>query len=106
LEEDVPERVAPAALGFPQRREFHRVQAVWCYAEHLRKPVFLLRRYSIHAEYHVGVQQRLCRKSFSLGKSSAKAFPGDAIFEKFEFKMNFKLKINVKQDRTNFISIH
>jgi hypothetical protein len=29
----------------------------------------------------------------------------DVILKKFEFKMNFKLKINVKQDRTNFRSI-
>jgi hypothetical protein len=57
LEEDVP-----AVFGFPQKRQFPGEQTVWCllwryskYAEHLRKPVFLLRRYSIHAEHHVGV---------------------------------------------------
>jgi hypothetical protein len=68
LEEGVPERVALAVCGIPQRREFPREQAVWCllrrylkYAEHLRKPVFLLRRYSIHPEHHMGVL--LCGKS-------------------------------------------
>jgi hypothetical protein len=47
LEEGVPERVAPAVYGFPQRREFPGVQTVWCllrqyskYAERLRKPFF------------------------------------------------------------------
>jgi hypothetical protein len=62
LEEGVPERVAPAVFGFPQRKEFPREQTFWCllwpylkYAEHLRKPVFFLRRYSIHADHHVGV---------------------------------------------------
>jgi hypothetical protein len=62
LEEGVPERVARAVFGFPRRREFPREQTVWCllrryskFSEHLRKPVFLLRRYSIHAEHHVGV---------------------------------------------------
>jgi hypothetical protein len=33
------------------------------YAEHLRKPVFLLRRYSFHTEHHMGVL--LCGKSSS-----------------------------------------
>jgi hypothetical protein len=62
LEEGVPERVAPAVFGFPQRREFPGEQTVWRllrryskYAEHLRKPVFLLWGYSIRAEHHVGV---------------------------------------------------
>jgi hypothetical protein len=62
MEEGVPERVAPAVFGFPQSREFPGEQTVWCllrryskYAEHLRKPFFLLRRYSIHVEHHVGV---------------------------------------------------
>jgi hypothetical protein len=67
LEEGVPERVAPAVFGFPQRRGFPGEQNVWClqrnskYVEHLRKPVFLLQRYSIHAE-HQGIL--LCGKSF------------------------------------------
>jgi hypothetical protein len=46
----------------PQRREFPGEETVWFllqwylkYAEHLRKPVFLLRRYFIHTEHHVGV---------------------------------------------------
>jgi hypothetical protein len=70
LEEGVLERVAPAVFGFPQRREFPGEETVWCllrryskYAEHLRKPVSLLRRYSIHAKHHVGVL--LCGKSSS-----------------------------------------
>jgi hypothetical protein len=49
LEEGVLERVAPAVFGFPQRREFPGEQTFWCllrryskYAEHLRKPNFLL----------------------------------------------------------------
>jgi hypothetical protein len=47
LEEGVPERVAPAAFGFLQRREFPGEQTVWFflgwyskYAEHLRKLFF------------------------------------------------------------------
>jgi hypothetical protein len=53
LEEGVPERVAPAVFRFLQRREFPGEQTVWCllwrylkYAEHLRKPVFLLWQFS------------------------------------------------------------
>jgi hypothetical protein len=66
LEEGVPERVAPAIFGFQQRREFLGEQTVWFllqryskYAEHLRKPVVLLRRYSIHTEHHVGVLREI-----------------------------------------------
>jgi hypothetical protein len=62
LEEGVPERIAQSVFGFPQRREFYEEQTVWCllcryskYAEHLRKPGFLLRWFSIHAEHHVSV---------------------------------------------------
>jgi hypothetical protein len=47
LEEGIPERVAPAVFGIPQRREFPGEQSVWFllqryskYAEHPRKPVF------------------------------------------------------------------
>jgi hypothetical protein len=58
LEEGVPERVAPAVFGFPQRREFPGEHTVWCLLEMCRTPQetgFLLRRYSIHAEHFVGV---------------------------------------------------
>jgi hypothetical protein len=86
LEEDVPQRDAPAVFGTPQRREFPGKQTVrfllWRYlkyAEHLRKPVFLLRRYSIHAEHHVGVL--LCRKSSSKRKSRAKVHTDGRHFE-------------------------
>jgi hypothetical protein len=41
LEEGVPERVAPAVIEFPQRKEFPGEKTVWC----------LLRRYSKYAEY-------------------------------------------------------
>jgi hypothetical protein len=64
LEEGVPERVALAVFGFPQRREFPGEQTVW----------FLLRRGGIQktqstsgnrffAPHHVGVL--LCEKSSS-----------------------------------------
>jgi hypothetical protein len=43
LEEDVPQRVAPAVFGTPQRRESPGEQMVR----------FLLRRYSKYAEHHV-----------------------------------------------------
>jgi hypothetical protein len=42
LEEDVPQRVALAVFGIPQRREFPEEQTV----------KFLLRRYSKYAEHH------------------------------------------------------
>jgi hypothetical protein len=68
--EGVPERDARAVFGFPQKREFPREQTVWSllrlylkYAEYLRKLVFWLQRYSIHAEPHMGVL--LCGKSSS-----------------------------------------
>jgi hypothetical protein len=87
------------------------------YAEHLRK--------NIPAEHHVGVDQLLfCSfyfpqikieyrrsKNCSAGNPPPRGNPGikrtrtDAILKKFEFKKNFKLKINVKRDRTNFRSI-
>jgi hypothetical protein len=96
------------------------------YAEHLRKQVFLLRRYSIHAKPHVGVDQLLScsfyfqhskieyrwSKNCSAGNSPPRGNPGlkhtqmDAILKKIEFKMNFGLKINIMWDRTNFRSIH
>jgi hypothetical protein len=86
LEEDVPQRVALAVCGTPQRGEFPREQTVRFllrryskYAEHHRKPVFLLRRYSIHAEHHVGVL--LCGKSSSKRKSWAKVHPDGRHFE-------------------------
>jgi hypothetical protein len=43
LEEDVPQRVAPAVFGTPQRREFPGEQTVR----------FLLRQYSKYAEHHM-----------------------------------------------------
>jgi hypothetical protein len=39
------------------------------------------------------------------GNSGLQRTRTDAILKKFDFKMNFKLKINIKWDRTNFISI-
>jgi hypothetical protein len=69
LEEDVPQRVAPAVFGTPQRREFPGEQTVR----------FLLLRYSIHAEHHVGVL--LCGKSSSKRKSRAKVHPDGRHFE-------------------------
>jgi hypothetical protein len=39
------------------------------------------------------------------GNPGLKRTRTDAILKKFEFKMNFKLKINVKWDSTNFRSI-
>jgi hypothetical protein len=78
LEEGVPERVAPAVFSIPQRREFPGEQTVRFllrryskYAEPLRKPLFLLRLYSIHAEHHVGVMSgaffaTVYRKTFEL----------------------------------------
>jgi hypothetical protein len=39
------------------------------------------------------------------GNSGLKRTRRDAILKKFEFKINFKLKISVKRDRTNFRSI-
>jgi hypothetical protein len=66
LEECVPERVAPAVFGIPQRREFPGEQTIWFllwryskYAEHLKKMVFLHWQYSVIAEHHVGVDQLL-----------------------------------------------
>jgi hypothetical protein len=86
LEEEVPQRVAPVVFGTPQRREFPGEQTVMFllrryskYAEQLRKPDFLLRWYSIHAEHHVGVL--LCGKSSSKRKSRAKVHPNGRHFE-------------------------
>jgi hypothetical protein len=86
LEEDVPQRVAPAVFGTPQRGEFPGEQTVRFmlrqyskYAEHLRKPVFLLRWYSIYAEHHVGVL--LFGKSSSKRKSRAKVHQDRRNFE-------------------------
>jgi hypothetical protein len=94
LEEGVPERVARAVFGFPQRREFPGEQTVWCllrryskYPEHLRKPVFLLRRYSIHAKLHMGVTT--LRESSSLRKSRAKGHPNGPHFEKIRVSNEF-----------------
>jgi hypothetical protein len=39
LEEGVPERVAPAVFGFPQRREFPGEQTVWCLLLTVRKKI-------------------------------------------------------------------
>jgi hypothetical protein len=39
------------------------------------------------------------------GNPGLKCTLADGILEKFEFKMNFKRKINVKRDRTNYRSI-
>jgi hypothetical protein len=70
LEEGVPGRTALAVFGVPQKGEFPREETGLVllrryskYPEHLRKPFFWLRRYSIHAENHVGVL--LCGKSSS-----------------------------------------
>jgi hypothetical protein len=43
VEKHVPQRVAPAVVGTPQRREFPREQTV----------MFLLQRHSKYAEHHV-----------------------------------------------------
>jgi hypothetical protein len=127
------------------------------YAEHLRKPVFLLRRYSIHTENHAVVslclahfpislawQATVYRKTFELTLNKSAKVPlrllsvfyflqskieyrrskncsagnplpivnpglkctrTDAILKKFDWKMNFKLKINLKQDLMNFVYI-
>jgi hypothetical protein len=67
LEEGVLGRTALAVFGFPQRGKFPGEQTVLfllqrysIYAEHLRKPVYLLWGYSIHTEHHVCVL--LCGK--------------------------------------------
>jgi hypothetical protein len=70
LEEDVPQRVAPAVFRTLQRREFPREQTVR----------FLLRRYSKYAEHHV-FSKLLCGKSSSICKSRAKAHPDGHHFE-------------------------
>jgi hypothetical protein len=71
LEEGLLERVAPLVFGFLQRREFPGEQTVWFllqkysnYAEHLKKPVYFLWRYSFQAEHYVRVL--LCGKSILL----------------------------------------
>jgi hypothetical protein len=89
LEEGVPGRTALAVFGFPQRGEFPGEQTVWFskYAEHLRKLVFLLRQYSIHAEHHVGVL--LCGKSSTSRKSRAKVYPDRQHFEKIQVENVF-----------------
>jgi hypothetical protein len=51
-------------------------------------------------------QKLLCGKSSSICKSRAKALLDGRHFEKIRFKRNFKLKINLKRDLTNFRSIH
>jgi hypothetical protein len=105
LEEDVPQRVAPAVFGTPQRREFPGEQTVR----------FLLWRYSKYAEHHVYSnivfahfpvvmvrvgslliylsknppnrilvpleQKLLCGKSSSICKSRAKVHPDGHHFE-------------------------
>jgi hypothetical protein len=95
------------------------------YAEHLRKPVFLLQRYSIHTGHHVGIDQQLSwsfyfsrskteyqrTKNCFAGNPPPRENPGlkrtrtDDILKKFDQNMNSKLKINVQRDRTNFRSI-
>jgi hypothetical protein len=166
MEDDVPQRVALAVFGIPQRREFPGEQTVRFllrqyskYAEHLWKPVLccsggilfmqstmwvlisccyvwriflsvmLDRRPSTAKILHwlnksAKVPLRLlsvfyfpqskieyCQsKNCSAGNPPLFVNPRlkstwmDAILREFEFKMNFKLKINLKRDRTNFRS--
>jgi hypothetical protein len=64
LEEGVPERVAPAVFGFPQRRNQESKLSGVCFGgiRNMQSTsgnrFFWLRRYSIHAEHHVGVTAR------------------------------------------------
>jgi hypothetical protein len=61
---------------------------------------FLLKQYSIHAEHLVvatALQEILLLEEIQ----GLKRTWTDAILQKLEFEMNFRLKINVKQDRTN-----
>jgi hypothetical protein len=110
LEEGVPGRTATAVFGFPKRGEFPGEQTVWFllwryskYAEHLRKLVFC----SGGILFGQSTTWLFC----STGNPPPGGNPGlkctrtDAMLKNFEFKMNFKLKINAKRDRTNFRSI-
>jgi hypothetical protein len=110
LEEGVQERVAPVVFRFLQRREFPGEQTVWCllrrylkYAAHLRKPAFFS-----PAVFYSRRAPRGCN-CFE-GNPPPRGNPGlkrtwtNAILKKFEYKINFKLKINVKRDRTSFRS--
>jgi hypothetical protein len=158
----VPERMAPAVFGIPQRREFPGEETVKLllrryskYTEHLRKPVFFCCSGGIHAAHHVGVMSgaffyQSCltgdhvpqnfeltlnksikvplhllsmfyfprskieyRRSKNCSVANPPLFvnPGlkctwtDAILNKFDWKMNFKIKINLKSDLMNFRSI-
>jgi hypothetical protein len=110
LEEGVPERVAPAIFGFPQRREFPGEQTVWFlvrryskYAEHLRKPFFC----SSSILFTQSTTWVFCSavNPPPRGNPGLKRTRTDDILKKFEFKMNLKLIINVKRDRANFRSI-
>jgi hypothetical protein len=73
------------------------------YAEHLRKPFFFTGG--------ILLTQSTTRLFCSAGNPPPRENPvikrtrTDDILKKFKFKMNSKLKINVKRDRTNFRSI-
>jgi hypothetical protein len=125
LEESFLEKVALLVCGFLQRRKFPREQTVWCllrrywkYTEHLRKPVFCsggilftLRTTWVFCTGGILFTLRTMWVFCSVGNHPPRGNPGlkctrtDTILKKIEFKMNFKLKINVKRDHTNFRSI-
>jgi hypothetical protein len=96
LEEGVPERVALAVFGFPQRREFSGEQTVWCllrqYSKILRAPQETVFFCSGGILFMQSTTWVFC----SAGNPSPRGNPGlkrtrrDDIFKKFEFKMNFK----------------
>jgi hypothetical protein len=95
LEEGVPGRAASAIFGVPQRGEFPGEQTAWFCSAGIRNTqstsgnrFFLLRRYSNHAEHHVGVL--LCGNSPPRGNPGLKCTWTDEILKKFEFKMNCK----------------
>jgi hypothetical protein len=111
LEENVPGRTAPAIFRFPLRGEIPREHNCLVFAP----AVFEIRRAPQETGFFCSrgilFTQSTTWVFCSAGKSSPRGNPlltctrTDDILKKFEFKMNFKLKINVKQDHANFRSI-
>jgi hypothetical protein len=87
------ERVAPAVFGFSQRREFPGEQTLWFllrrylkYAEHPRRPAFLLRLFTLSTTLVFCSAGNLPPR----GNPGLKSTRADDILKKFEFKLNFK----------------
>jgi hypothetical protein len=110
LEESVPERVAPVVFRLPQRREFPGEQTVGVFSGGIQNTQSISGNcFFTPAVFYSRRAPHGC--NCSEGNPPPRGNPGlqrirtDTILKKFEFKMNFKLKINIKRDRTNFISI-